>query len=41
MLQTGIGVDVFLIIAEVNTSAEPIAVYVMLGLSAAAWCWYG
>ena len=40
MLWIAVGIDVCLMIAKINTSGEPIVVYVMLGLSAAAWCWY-
>ena len=40
VLWIAVGIDVCLMIAKVNTSGEPIVVYVMLGLSAAAWCWY-
>ena len=40
MLWIAMGVDVYLMIAKANTSGEPIVVYVVLGVSAATWCWY-
>ena len=40
MLWIAVGVDVFLMIAKVNPSGEPMVVYLVLGLSAATWCWY-
>ena len=40
MLWIAVGVDVCLMIAKVNPSGEPIVDYVVLGLSAASWCWY-
>ena len=40
MLWIAVGVDVFLMIAKINPSGEPMVVYLVLGLSTATWCWY-
>ena len=40
MLWIAVVVDVFLMIAKINPSGVPMAVYLVLGLSAATLCWY-